>query len=90
MPDTCSQENCRSDCCNSWGTCPDDYDKYFYDASFTTCDPYYDKSMPLNGLQILGLVLGLFFGIVIILFVIYCVRRGKKSREERYAISDDM
>ena len=76
----CLYLNCTSLCCNSYGTCPENYSSRS-GSRYTSCSTYY-KDLTITDTMPLGVWVGIGFGgilfFAILLSVIcYCYRRKK-------------
>lgn len=82
----CYRITCDGDCCNYYGSCPEDFSNRYYDTTYTTCyyyyDTYYQKQQSARSGSIAGAVIGGIFGILIIIGIAwYCKRKRDAQRQ---------
>jgi hypothetical protein len=83
MSSNCYYTTCQSQCCNYYGSCPEDYSAYgsYYNSYYTSCYYYYNSgysvSVTTPGGTIGGSVSGsVVFVIIFIILYIYYRRRN--------------
>jgi hypothetical protein len=77
----CYYYSCSWNCCNYWGTCPENY-AYSYSWQYNSCYTYYSKSTTttVNAGVIAGAVVGAVVGLILLIALsCYCYRRRQQQ-----------
>ena len=74
---SCKYMNCTSGCCNSVGTCPEDYSSAYYSSNYSDCMHYYNQRSINIGILIGAAIGGLW--ILSIIIAICCWYSRKKQ-----------
>ena len=69
---TCYYTNCIHNCCNYYGTCPEDYSTLTYSSLYTSCYYYYGTNV---GAIAGGVVAGVIVAIIVVVVICYCYRK---------------
>ena len=55
----CNAFNCKDNCCNYYGHCPENYSEDRFDKTYTQCFYYY-------GFDLTGVIVGVIVGVVVL------------------------
>jgi nitric oxide reductase large subunit len=78
----CATTTCIQ-CCNYYGSCPENYaPAYYYSSAYTTCYYYYqDLSGPSTATIALAVIVSILATVIIAAVIYYCYKKWKEEKE---------